>query len=804
METTLRDLRYGLRMLRKDLGFTFVAIIALMLGIASTTVIFSVINGVLLRPLPYPDAERLVTVSPTIRATNTPRGATSPANFLDWAAQNTVFEAMAASRGWQGNLSESDAPERLRVTMVTSNFFRVFTTAPLLGRTLQSADEQPGHANVAVLGQALWERRFGSDRNIIGREIRFDGESRTVVGVMPSSFSPDDYGELWVPSPFGVPTHSLRPTQDPRQMRDGNFLDVYARMKPGMTIQQARAQMDAIALRLEKAFPKENMGEGATATLLQEDKVSGIRPALIMLGAAVGFLLLIGCANVANLQLARATARSREVSIRAALGANRSRLVRQLLTESILLALIGGALGILVAAWAVPVLMAEAPPALSAFKEVTLDRGVLAVSVIVSVLTGVLFGLAAAFHASSANPSDSLGEGERGSSASHSRSRSVLITAEVGLTLVLLIAAGLLIKSFGKLTKVDPGFTPENLLVFDIGLPPATEDEHNLNFYHQVVERVQAIPGVARVSAVSRLPFSGGNSARSFNLSGNDKSYDADIRISTPDYFRTMNIPLLRGRVFTDQDTKDSLRVCVINDAAAKMLFPGEDPVGKFIVNFGQDKEKLQIVGVIGNIRHLALDTAPRAELYQPLGQGKWPRMFIAVRSVAGNPLALLPAVQRAVWSVDRTVALGNVRTMEDTIARTLLKPKFTMTLLTVFAGIAIVLASIGLYGVMSYSVSQRTREIGIRMALGAQRSDVLQLVVRQGMLLTAIGLALGLLGALGLTRLISSLLFGVSATDVGTFSAVSALLFVVAVIACWLPARRASGVDPMVALRQD
>jgi len=754
--------------------------------------------------LPYPAADRLVTVSSTIRATNTSGGATSPANFLDWAAQNNVFEAIAASRGWQGNLSEGDAPERLRVAMVTSSFFRVFTTAPLLGRTLQTADEQAGHASVAVLSQGLWERRFGGDPNIIGREIRFDGEPHTVVGVMPASFSPDDYGELWVPSPFGVPTHSLRPNQDPRQMRDSNFLDVYARMKPGVTIGQARAQMDTIALRLEKAFPKENMGEGATAILLQEDKVNGIRPALITLGAAVGFLLLIGCANVANLQLARAAARSREVSIRAALGADRSRIVRQLLTESILLALIGGALGILVAAWAVPMLMAMALPALSAFKEVTLDRGVLAFSLIVSVLTGVLFGLAPAFHASAAKPSDSLGEGERGSSASHGRGRSALIAAEVGLTLVLLVAAGLMIKSFGKLTNVDPGFTPGNLLVFDIGLPPASDDARNLNFYQQVVERLQAIPGVARVGAVSRLPFSGGNSARSFNLPGNEKSYEADIRISTPDYFRTMDIPLLRGRVFTDQDTKDSVRVCVINDAAAKILFSSDDPVGKVLVNFGPDNEKLQIVGVIGNIHHLALDTAPRPEIYQPLGQGKWPRMFIAVRSAMGNPLALLPAVQKAVWGVDRTVALGNVRTMEDTIGRTLSKRKFTMTLLTVFAGIAIALASIGLYGVVSYSVSQRTREIGIRMALGAQRGDVLQLIVRQGMLLAAIGVGLGLLGSLGLTRLISSLLFGVSATDAATFGAVSALLFGIAIIACWLPARRASGVDPIVALRQD
>ncbi|MGZ5018810.1 MAG: ABC transporter permease [Chthoniobacterales bacterium] len=804
METTLHDIRYGLRMLRKDLGFTFVAVVALMLGIASTTVIFSVINGVLLRPLPYPEAERLVAIFAMERATNTVRGAVSPANFLDWAAQSDVFAATAVSRGWQGNLTEGDAPERVRVTTVTASFFQVFTTAPMLGRTLQAADEQPGRSHVVVLSQGLWERRFGGDRNIINREIHFEGQPYIVVGVMPASFSPDDYGELWVPSPFGVPAHPLWPDRDTRPLRDTNYLDAFARLKPGVTVQQAQTQMNAIAARLEKDFPDNNKGEGVTLKTLQEDKVSSIRPALIMLGTAVAFLLLIGCANVANLQLARAAARSREISSRAALGADRSRLVRQLLTESVLLALIGGGLGVLVAAWAVPVLMAMAPPALSAFKEVTLDRWVLAFSLIVSVLTGVLFGLAPAFNASSANPNDSLGEGERGSTAGHTRSRSVLITAEVGLTLVLLIGAGLMIKSFGKLTRVDPGFTPENLLVFDVGLPPATDEARNLAFYQQAVERVQAIPGVVRVGAVSRLPFSGGNSARSFNLPGNDKSYEADIRVSTPDYFRTMNIPLLRGRVFTEQDTKDSVRVCVINETAAQMLFPSDEPIGKFITNFGLENEKLQVVGVIGNIRHLALETAPRPELYQPLGQGKWPRMFIAVRSVAGSPLALLPAVQSAIWSVDRNVALGSVRTMEDTIARTLLKRKFTMTLLTIFAGIAVALASIGLYGVMSYSVSQRTREIGIRMALGAQRADVLRLVVRQGMLLTLVGVALGLGGSLGLTRLISSLLFGVSATDIGTFGAVSTLLLLIALLACWLPARRASGVDPMVALRTE
>ena len=796
METTLRDIRYGLRMLRKNPAFTVVAVVALMLGIASTTVIFSVVNAVLLRPLPYPEADRLVSVSQTVRTEGSASDATAPANYIDWTEQNNVFAQMAAARGWQGNLSEGDTPERVRATMVTASFFQVFATPPLLGRTLLPTDEKPGDANVVVLTQGLWERRFGSDRGVIGRQIRFDGEPHTIVGVMPADFSPDDDGELWVPSPFGIPTHSLRPAQDPRTLRDSNYLEVWARLKPGVTLTQAQAQMSTVMSRLETQYPNENRNEGVAVTPLQEEKVSDLRPALLLLAVAVG--------SLANLQLARAASRAREVSIRTALGASRSRLVRQLLTESLLLALLGGALGILLAAWAIPVLVAMGPPGLRGFKEIALNRGVILFSLGVSLASGVLFGLAPAFFSSAANPNDSLGEGERGSSGSRNRGRSILIATEVGLTLVLLVAAGLMVKSFSKLIRVDPGFAADHLLVFDIGLPPTTEAARNLAFYQEVIAKLKALPGVTGVGAVSRLPMSGGNSGRSFNVLGRDQSYEADIRIITPEYLQTMGIPLLRGRALNERDTKDTTHVAVINDAMARSAFPNEDPIGKFVTNFGPADETLQIVGVIGNIRHLALETAPRPEIYQPLGQAMWPRVYVAVRSVGTNPIALIPAAQNVVRSIDPNVALGNPRTMTETVARSLLKRKFTMTLLTIFAGLAIVLASIGLYGVMSYSVAQRTREIGIRMALGAQRRDVLGLVVRQGMLLTAIGVIGGLCGSLGLTRLLSNLLFGVSATDPSTFAAVSTLLLLVAFVACWLPARRASGVDPMVALRAE
>jgi putative ABC transport system permease protein len=803
MSTLLQDVRYGLRMLRKNPGFTSVALIALILGIASTTAIFSVVDGVLLHSLPYPDSERILSVSQTVRSTGISSQDSSPANYLDWGSQNNVFSQMAASRGAQGNLTEGDRPERVRMTVTTASFFPLFGVNPILGRTLLPTDEKAGNANVVVLSYGLWERRFASDRNVIGHEIKLNGEPHTVVGVMPPNFSPDDYGELWLPSPWGVPTNALRPTEDPRTVRSSNYLDVWARLKPGVSLEQARAEMNAMMLRFETQYPNDDMGVGVALTPMHEEMVSGIRPILLVLVAAVASLLLIGCANVANLQLARAAGRAKEISIRAALGASRLRLIRQMLTESVLLALIGGILGVVVAAWAVPLLVSLSPADIRGFKEIGLNREVLAFSFLASVLTGIVFGLVPAWAVSSANPNESLGEGERGSTSSRSRSRSILIATEVGLSLVLLIGAGLMVKSFSKLTRVDPGFIPERLLIFDVG-PSFTDEARQTIFYQQILDRLQSVPGVERASAVSRLPLSGGNSSRSFNLPGTTTGYTSDIRVATSEYFRTLGIPLLQGRNFTGHDSKDSAPVAIVNEAFARATFPGQDPIGKYIVNFGPRNEKLEIVGVVGNVRHLALETAPRAELYQPLGQASWPRMFFAVRTLTSNPLTLVPAVQSAIWSVDKNVAPGTARSMETLVARSLLTRKFTMTLLAAFAGLAVTLAAIGLYGVMSYSVSQRTREIGIRMALGAQRAQVLKLIVKQGMKLTAIGVVLGIAASLGLTRLIANLLFGVSATDFATFGALSVLLLSVALLACWLPARRASSVDPMVALRAE
>ena len=808
MQTLLQDVRYALRLLRKSPGFTLTAIIALALGIASTTAIFSVVDTVLLHALPYPNSDRILAVSTSSRSTGVGGGAVSPADYLDWAAQNHVFSYMAASRGWPVNLSGGDRPERLRATVTSGDFFALFGVQPIIGRTLSPQDSTPGNEHVVVLSFGLWKRSFGADRGILGKNIFLNGESYTVVGVMPANFNPsfdaDEYSELWLPSRWGVPVNMLHPNEDPRNARDSHYLDAWARLKPGVTLQQARSETDAIALHLEKQYPTSDNDVGISLVGMQENLVNDIRPVLLVLLVAVTLVLLIGCANVANLLLARATARSREISVRAALGASRMRLVRQLLTESVLLALLGGLTGILLAVWAVPALLAASPPDIHDFTAIGVNREVLAFSVALSLLSGILFGLAPALHASRENLNEALKEGERGSSGSHGKTRSALVVAEVGLSLILLIGSGLLVRSFVRLMRIDPGFDPNHLLVFQVGLPPASLPAQQDQFYEQVLRRLQSLPGVKSAGAVSRLPLAGGNSDRSFQLPGSDQSYQADIRVSNPSYFQTMRIPLLRGRLFNDQDAHSSAFVAVINNTLARTVFPGKDPIGKYIVNFGQEMTRIQIVGVIGDVHHVGLDAEPRPEVYLCFGQGHWPSAFITLRTQISDPLALASAAQNAVADVDKNIPLANLRTMDDVISESVIQRRFAMLLLSIFAGLAMLLAAIGLYGVMSYSVSQRTREIGVRMALGAQSVDVLKLVVRQGMTLVCVGVAMGVVAGLALTRLMSGLLFGVGAADPLTFGIVTGLLTVVALCANYIPARRAAKVDPMVALRYE
>jgi len=802
MTGLFQDLRYALRQLRKSPGFTAVAVFTLALGIGANTAVFSVVDQVLLHPLPYPDSDRIVKVSETFQGISTDDA--SPANYLDWVSQDQAFSHMAASRGWQASLSAEDHPERIKGTMTTPSFFPLFAVSPILGRGLEPSDAQPGNDHVVVLGYGLWQRYFAADRAIVSRSIRLNGEQYTVVGVMPPNFSPDEYGELWVPSPWVVPTHPLVPDKDPRQFRDRSYLEVWARLKPGVSAQQARAEVDTIGRRLEKQYPDSNDKIGVSFLPLHEYVVGDIRPVLLVLLAAVALVLLIACVNVANLLLARATARAREISIRTALGASRRRLLRQLLTESVLLALLGGSLGLLLAVVAVPALLAWSPPDIREFTQIGINREVLAFSFLASLVCGVAFGLIPALQGSRSNPSASLKEGERGSTVNRGRTRSVLVIAEVGLSLVLLVGAGLLVKSFVRLMGVNPGFDPDHLLTFTIGLPTSADSAHQLAFYQQVLQGLQALPGVRAVGAVSRLPLAGGNSSRSFNVPGSKADYSADIRVSTPDYFRSMGIPLLKGRSFSESDLGSSLNVAVVNAALARTVFPGQDPIGKQLINFGPDNLTLQIVGVVGNVRHVGLDTEPRSEIYQLLGQAQWPSMFVAIRSATSDATSVTSAAQSVVWSVNKDVPLANIRTMQDVIANSVQRRKFSMLLLTIFAAVAMLLAAIGLYGVMSYSVAQRTKEIGIRMALGARQPDVLALVMKQGMALVSLGIAAGTLLSLGMARLISGMLFGITATDPLTFAGVAALLGTVAFLANYLPAWRAAKVDPMVALRYE
>jgi predicted permease len=807
METIIQDVRFGLRMLTKNPGFTVVAVIALALGIGANSAIFSVVNTVLLRPLPYKDPERLVMVFEDDSRHGYPRDTPAPANYIDWRDQNKVFEGMAAMTELSFNLTGMGEPERLDGRRVSASLFPLLGVEPQLGRRFTPEEDQPGENHVVILSHALWQRRFGSDAGVIGKTITMNGYSFSVVGVMPSSFQfPSRDDQFWIPIAF---------TQSEAGRRGSHFLQVVARMKPGVTLEQARAEMSTIAARLQQQYPADNTDLGVAIVPLHEQLVGNIKTALLVLLGAVGFVLLVACANVANLLLARAAGRQKEIATRVALGASRPRLIRQFLTESILLAVIGGATGLLLSVWGVRLLKAFIPPNISQAKEITVDVKVLLFTLLISLLTGVVFGLAPATQATNVNLNETLKEGGRDSAAGSrgNRIRGVLVVSEVALSLILLIGAGLLINSFLRLRHVDPGFHTGNLLTMSVAIPPQKypDREHRSAFYTEMIRRVEALPGVRSAAITSQIPLiKQGDSVGIIvesqpPLAPGQKNIVA-TRIVSPHYFQTMGIQLLRGRAFGDQDRADSPVVAVISDAMARRYWPGEDPTGKRICPGKPEKPEdwVTVVGVVNDVRQFGLDAELKPQMYLTYQQSGYfsPRHLVVSTNV--EPGGLAAAVRGTVWGIDKDQPVSNISTMEEVLSESIARQRFSTLLLGVFGVVALLLAAVGIYGVMSYSVAQRTHEIGIRMALGAQTRDVLKLAVGQGLKLIMIGVAVGLAVSVVLTRVMSSLLFGVSSTDPTTFVVISLVLVSAGVLASYIPARRATKVDPMIALRYE
>ncbi|HEY2799077.1 MAG TPA: ABC transporter permease [Chthoniobacterales bacterium] len=805
-----QDLRYALRMLLKNPGFATVAILALALGIGANSAIFSVVNTVLLKPLPYKNPQQLVTVWENATHLGFPKNTPSPANFLDWRRQNTVFQGMAAMAWESYNLTGIGEPERLDARRVSANLFDLLGVQPVVGRNFLPQEDKPG-THVVILSYGLWQRRFASNPQVIGQAINLSGESYTVVGVMPPTVelpgladAANWHDQLWVPIAF---------TSEEAARRGSHYLEVIARMKADVTLKQARAEMETIAARLAQQYPDENLRIGSVVTPLQEEAVGDMRPALLVLLGAVGFVLLIACANVANLLLARAAVRQKEIALRLALGASRARLTRQFLTESIVLAALGGALGLLLAVGSLHVLKTFIPDTVSQAQAITIDGKVLAFTLFVSLLTGIVFGLAPATQASKFDLNDSLKEGARDSSGggkSH-RLRGLLVIGEVAVSFLLLIGAGLLINSFLHLRHLDPGFNPDHLLTVKVSLPDTKypDKEKKAAFFNEVVRRVQPLPGVESVAVANNLPFTYNGDSMPIGIEGRvdpppDQRLDVIFRVVGPDYFKTMKIPLLKGRTFTDHDRAGSANVAVVSEQTARHFWPGENPIGKRLKpgSTTSDSPWREVVGVVEDVRQNDYVKAPKMQMYFSYYQiTSFPPNALVIRTKV-DPLSLAATVRNAIWEVDKDQPVSDIRTMDDIVSAAVARQRFSMLLLAVFAALALVLAAVGIYGVMSYAVAQRTREIGIRMALGAQRSDILRMTVAQGLKLVGLGLVIGLAAAFLLTRVMASLLFGISATDPLTFLSISLVLLSVAVLASYLPARRATKVDPMIALR--
>lgn len=800
METVIKDIRYGLRMLTKNPRFTAIVVTVLALGIGANAAIFSVFSSVLLSPLPYKDQNNLV----EIREFNLSQSldfTVSPGNYLEWQKQQNSFESIDAYIGTNYDLTGLGEPERVYANRVTAGLLPSLGVQPMIGRTFTPEEDRKGNENVAVISHRFWQKHFNSDTNVINHTINLDGRSFMIVGVMPEKFYfPSPEVELWTPVAF---------TARDAQNIGGHYVSVVARLKEGVTIEQANAEMKAIAGRLEQQYPQYNTGSSAVVIPLHNYTVREVRPALMLMLGAVGFVLLIVSANVANLQLARATARHKEMAIRAALGASRNRVIRQLLTESIILSLMGGALGLLIAYWGVDLLIAMAPDIIPRAHEIGINQSVLAFTLGVSLITGIVFGLAPALQASKPDLNATLKEGGR-TSGTDSRLfglRNILVISEVALSLILLIGAGLMIKSFVHLLGVDPGFNPEKVLTMKISLPGEkyTDKQQVTNFYDQLLQRVSSIPGIESAGLMSLLPFEQRGYNFSFMIEGRSTDQSegaANLRWASPNYFNVMQIPLARGRLFNERDRVGAPGAIIINQELARRYFAGEDPIGKPIRIPMGEGIRGEIVGVVGDVRNY-LDAQPRPEIYLACLQNPRNDLALAVRTSA-NQAAITAAIRTELNALDSDRPVSSVRTMEEWLATSIAERKFNMTLLAVFATLAVLLAAVGIYGVMSYNVAQNTREIGIRLALGAQPKDVLKLILGQGLILASLGIALGLAGAFALTRLLESMLFGVTTTDVVTFITLPFALIILAALACWIPARRATKVDPMIALRYE
>ncbi len=806
-----QDLRYGARMLLRKPSFTSIAVLTLALGIGANTAIFTVVDAALLRGLPYKDPDRLVQMWETRRVGEIKQLDASYPDYLDWGQQSEVIEGICGYTGWDGSftLTGRAEPERIEGARVTASFFSVLGVAPILGRTFLPDEDRPQAERTVILSYGLWQRRFGADPGIVGQRLILDGSDYTVLGVLPRSFqfAPMGKAQLWVP---------LRPTPGQSERRFMHWLDVIARLKPGVSLAQAQAQMSTVGERIERENPDSHTGAGLKLVPLHEQIIGSVGPLLLVLLGAVGFVLLIACANVANLLLLRAAARRQEISIRLALGATRWRLVRQLVSESLLLTLVGGVLGLALAAWGVKLLLAAIPAAqldsMPYLQGLTLNARVFAFTGALSLLTGVVFGLAPAWQSVRPDLQAVLKDSNRPAAGTgRQRFRSLLVISEMALALVLLVGAGLLIKSTLRLLEVKLGFEPARLMTMQMELPSSkySTDEQARAFHQQLLPRLEALPGVAGVATVNWLPFEGGPGDL-LRVEGQPPPPPSEMpktitHVVSSNYFRTMGIALIKGRYFTDDDNQFSPRVLIINDALAKKLFADRDPIGRRIIFEGGEPEPFEIVGVVDDERVGELDEEAEAVVYHPYLQEPWTRLNLVVRT-AGDPVSVVNAVRGEVQALDQNLALYSVATMEQLIAErpsTFLR-RYPALLMAVFAAIALILAAIGIYGVVSYSVTQRTHEIGVRMALGAQRGDVLRLIIGQGMVLMLSGVACGVMAALALTRLMDSLLFGVSATDPLTFIVVTALLLLVALLACYIPARRATKLDPMLALRYE